>query len=149
MFIKYFQCIHPDRINVRNSAAGTASQTPVIPRKYGKVTRQITRKKSVLENEIIAETFPFDNAVKIPDEMMLIPLNKKFTAKMRNPTDASSKVAESLVKTDTINPEHRTNAGKFHNDLICISKMFFLPGSVLETNYRTDADRKPHEEGIK
>ena len=140
MFIKYFQCIHPDKINVRNSAAGTASQTPVIPRKYGNVTRQITRKKSVLENEIIADTFPFDNAVKISDEMMLIPLNKKFNAKIRNPTDASLKVAGSLVRTDTINPEHRTDNTTMKTEQTqvnyprCMSRDFgiFMPKHLAE-----------------
>ena len=50
-----------------------------------------------------------DNAVKFPDETILIPLNKKLIAKIRKPVEASSKVCGSFVNTDTINPEQSGN----------------------------------------
>ena len=119
--------MHPSRQNQCQKFGSWNSQPDAgDSKKIRKGHKQITRKKSVLENEIIAETFPFDNAVKIPDEMMLIPLNKKFTAKMRNPTDASSKVAESLVKTDTINPEHRTDNTTMNTEQMQVNFIMIL-----------------------
>lgn len=90
-----------DRIRVRNSATGIASQAPTMPRKCGRIRSESTIKTSVRRKEMMADTRPFERAVKKPEEAILIPLNRKFTAKIRKPASASSKVAGSWVKTDT------------------------------------------------
>ena len=87
---------------VRNSAAGTAIQTPVIPRTGGSVKRQIAVNTNVLAKEIMADIVPLESAVKMPEDVILIPLNKKATANILKPEAASSKVALSSVKTETI-----------------------------------------------
>ena len=88
-FRKYFQCILPLKISVKNSETGTAIHTPVIPRIRGRISKHMTRKNRVLANDMMADTFPLDKAVNIPEDIILIPLNKKFIAKIRKPTDAS------------------------------------------------------------
>lgn len=75
---------------VMNSATGTAIQTPVTPRKRGSIIRLITINTRVLENDTIADIFPLESAVNIPEEKILNPLNRKLYAKILNPTTASS-----------------------------------------------------------
>ena len=62
---------------VSASAAGTAIQAPLMPRKCGSTSRQAAVKTKVRQNERIADTLPLDNAVKNPEDVMLTPLNKK------------------------------------------------------------------------
>ena len=38
--------------------------------------------KNILQKEIIADTFPLENAVKKPEETILKPLNKKLKTKI-------------------------------------------------------------------
>lgn len=52
---------------VINSAKGTIIQTPFIPNILGKNMNPIITKTNALENDTIAEIFPFEYAVKIPD----------------------------------------------------------------------------------
>ena len=66
---------------VRNSATGIASHAPVTPRNRGRISRDSTINTSVRKNEIIADTLPLDNAVKKPEDVILIPLNRKLMAK--------------------------------------------------------------------
>ena len=66
--------------SVRNSATGMAIQAPLMPKIRGRIISEMTMNTSVLQKEIMAETFPLDNAVKNPDEVILIPLNKKLIA---------------------------------------------------------------------
>ena len=49
---------------VTNSANGIASQTPYIPHNRGSIISDATIQTNVLLNEISAEVFPSDNAVK-------------------------------------------------------------------------------------
>ena len=79
-----------DRSRVRNSAIGTASQAPLIPRNCGRISREIVVNTRVLAKEMIADTLPFDNAVKNPEERILNPQNRKFMANSRKPVTASS-----------------------------------------------------------
>ena len=66
-----------------NSADGTASQSPLIPRRTGR--KRIARISAikVLRKEMDAEIRPFDNAVNSADAKILIPANKKFQMKIR------------------------------------------------------------------
>lgn len=74
--------MHPSRQNQCQKFGSWNSQPDAgDSKKIRKGHKADHQEKSVLENEIIAETFPFDNAVKIPDEMMLIPLNKSLPQK--------------------------------------------------------------------
>ena len=61
--------------NVASSANGTASQTPVIPIMAGSNSILITINIKVLQNEIIADVFPSENAVNMADPNTLIPAN--------------------------------------------------------------------------
>ena len=70
---------------VINSDNGTASQTPFTPNSMGRVSNPIVIKQNVLKKEIIAETFPLDKAVKIAEEKILNPQNKKLIGKIKNP----------------------------------------------------------------
>ena len=75
---------------MQNSATGIAIQAPIIPKKLGRISNDKTMNPSERQKEIIAETLPFDKAVKNPDDVMLIPLNKKLMEKIWNPVAASS-----------------------------------------------------------
>ena len=79
-----------DKSNVRNSATGTASQAPLIPRNCGRTSSEIVVNTRVLSKEMIADTLPFDSAVKNPEERILTPQNRKFMANSRKPVTASS-----------------------------------------------------------
>ena len=59
--------------NVRNSATGTASQTPVRPNKFGKVNKHTTIQKNVLENDRIAERVPSESAVNNEEANRFVP----------------------------------------------------------------------------
>ena len=78
-----------------------AIQAPLIPKKLGKIRRASTVNTKVLLEEIIAETLPFDRAVKKPELVIFSPLNKKFMANSLNPKSARAKVLASFVKTLT------------------------------------------------
>ena len=78
--------------SVRNSATGMAIQAPLIPKIRGRINNEITIKTNVLQKEISADTFPLDNAVKNPEDVIFMPLNRKLMANSRNPTEASSQV---------------------------------------------------------
>ena len=43
---------------------------------------------SVLQNEMTAEVFPLDRAVKKPEDVIFSPLNRKLTAKSLKPATA-------------------------------------------------------------
>ena len=73
----------------------------MIPRIGGSTSREITVKTRVRLNERIAEIFPFESAVKNPDDVMLSPLNRKLNAKIGNPVTASESVFGSCVNTVT------------------------------------------------
>lgn len=61
---------------VISSARGIANQTPVTPKTFGKSIKQIIIHTKVRINEIIADTFPFDKAVKSEDAKIFTPTNK-------------------------------------------------------------------------
>ena len=70
----------------------------------------MTMNTSVLQKEIMAETLPLDRAVKNPDEVIFIPLNRKLMANSRKPTEASFQVRCSLVKMVTTDGEKKMAA---------------------------------------
>ena len=96
--------------NVSASAAGTAIQAPLMPRKCGSTIRQTAVKTKVRQNERIADTLPLDNAVKNPEDVMLTPLNKKQKANKRNPVNASGKVSASWVNIVIIGRDNTSAA---------------------------------------
>ena len=96
--------------SVRNSATGMAIHAPLMPRIRGRIISEMMVNTRVLQKEIMAETFPLDRAVKNPDEVILIPLNKKLMANSRKPTEASSQVRCSLVKIVTMAGEKKIAA---------------------------------------
>lgn len=74
-----------DTIIVRNSANGTAIQTPTTSNNCGSISNATDIKTNVLNVEITADTFPFDSAVKVADANILNPQNKKLIGKIRKP----------------------------------------------------------------
>lgn len=95
---------------VSTSAAGTAIQAPLMPRKCGSTSRQAAVKTKVRQNERIADTLPLDNAVKNPEDVMLTPLNKKQKANKRNPVNANGKVSASWVNIVIIGRDKASDA---------------------------------------
>ena len=69
-----------------------AIQAPLIPKIRGRINNEITIKTNVLQKEISADTFPLDSAVKNPEDVIFMPLNRKLMANSLNPTEASSQV---------------------------------------------------------
>lgn len=65
-----------DRKKVKNSATGMASHTPVIPSRFGRVSRESRINTKVLQKEIIAEFLPSDKAVNSDEEYTLNPINR-------------------------------------------------------------------------
>ena len=53
--------------------------------KFGKIIRPGMMNPNVLKNEINADIFPLDSAVKIADENILKPEKRKLNANIRNP----------------------------------------------------------------
>ena len=51
-------------------------------------------------------------------------------------------------RTDKITITMDRKEGKSHNNIICISETISLLYTVLETNYRTDPDRKSHIKSV-
>lgn len=69
----------------KNSASGTASQTPVFPNIVGRIRTAPTINKNVLENDIIADVLPSEKAVNIAEEKIPNPINTKLREYMENP----------------------------------------------------------------
>lgn len=72
-------------MHVSISATGMANQTPVTLRIFGNIQSETVINPNVLKNEITAETFPFDSAVKNAEEKILHPENRKPKTKIENP----------------------------------------------------------------
>lgn len=75
---------------VSSSAIGTASHTPVTPKKLGNISNSTVSNPKVRRNDKIADSFPFDNAVNVADVKMFSPQNKKLKEKIKNPFRAIS-----------------------------------------------------------
>ena len=97
-----------------------------MPNIFGRTNSDITIKTSVRLKEISADTFPFDNAVKNPEDVMLIPLNKKLMANILKPAEASSHVCCSFVKTVTITGENITATVTTNTEEIITNKKAIL-----------------------
>ena len=89
-FQKYIKCMTPVTSRVQNSATGMAIHVPVIPKNFGRIRSDRTINPKVLQKEITAEMVPLDRAVKNPEDVMLMPLNRKLMANRRKPAAASS-----------------------------------------------------------
>ena len=76
----------------QTSATGIESQIPSISKKCGSTSMLPTTNTNVRRNEIAADTFPFDNAVKNDDAKILTPANRKFHINIRYPSRAMAKV---------------------------------------------------------
>ena len=63
----------PARIAAKTSATGTASHTPSIPQRAGKIIRAPHLSRSVLTNEISAEIRPLFKAVNNDEPKTLMP----------------------------------------------------------------------------
>ena len=72
------------------SATGSASQTPFIRQKYGKIISAAETNKNVRQNDKTADTLPLEYAVNKADAKMFIPINKKQGANRRLPVKADS-----------------------------------------------------------
>lgn len=59
-----------------NSAIGSASHIPLIPKINGNVINDMTIKIIVRKNDKMADTLPLLSAVNIADENILIPINR-------------------------------------------------------------------------
>jgi hypothetical protein len=68
-----------------NSAIGTASHTPITPKKLGNVSNNIIINTKVRRNDNIADNFPFDNAVNVAEVKIFSPQNRKLKGKIKNP----------------------------------------------------------------
>ena len=72
-------------MSVRNSAIGIANHTPVTFKNLGSIKRKTVINPNVRRKDIIADTFPFDNAVNRAEENILQPENKNPKEKIANP----------------------------------------------------------------
>lgn len=70
------------------SETGTASQTPFIFQKTGKINNATLKNRNVLKKESIAEILPFDSAVNKAEAKTFSPINKKQKANKRLPSTA-------------------------------------------------------------
>ena len=75
---------------VLSSAIGTASHTPVTPKRFGNVSNSTVISPKVRRNDKIADSFPFDNAVNMAEVKMFNPQNRKLKGKIKNPFRAIS-----------------------------------------------------------
>ena len=72
-------------MNVKSSAMGIANHTPVTSQNWGSIKIKAVINPNVRKKDIIADTFPFDNAVNNADEKILQPENRKPKEKIVNP----------------------------------------------------------------
>lgn len=77
-----------DTANMIPSAAGTASQAPVIPQMLGSSRMPPASRPNVRRKERTAETLPFDSAVNIAEAKLFRPQDKKLYEKIRKPLAA-------------------------------------------------------------
>ena len=75
---------------VKNSAAGTASHTPVTPINSGSISKSGVISPNVRKKDNTADSFPFDSAVKAAEVKIFSPQNRKLNGKIRNPFRAIS-----------------------------------------------------------
>ena len=108
--------------SVASSAAGIATQAPVTPKICGRISKKPTINKKVRANEIPADAFPFESAVKNPEDTRFTPLNRKFTAKILNPASANANVPGSFVNTDTIGVARRIEATAIATEEAIVNK---------------------------
>lgn len=80
-------------IIVSSSAIGTASHTPVTPKRLGNVSNNTVINPKVRRNERKADSFPFDNAVNVAEVKIFSPQNRKLKEKIKNPFLAISCIA--------------------------------------------------------
>lgn len=73
--------------SVSNSATGTVSQIPFTSITNGSRNMDSNRKTNVRRKEMIAETFPLESAVNIPEEKILVPTKRKLVANSLNPDE--------------------------------------------------------------
>ena len=66
------------------SAIGTASHTPVTPKRLGNISNSTVIRPKVRRNDKIADNFPFDNAVNIAEVKIFSPQNRKLKEKIKN-----------------------------------------------------------------
>lgn len=64
---------------------GTASHTPVTPKRLGRVSNSTVINPNVRKNDRIADSFPFDNAVNTAEVKIFNPQNRKLNGKIKNP----------------------------------------------------------------
>lgn len=64
---------------------GIANHTPVTSKNLGSIKRKAVINPNVRKKEIIADTFPFDNAVNIADVKLFKPQNRKLYEKIVKP----------------------------------------------------------------
>ena len=77
-------------IMVISSAAGTASHTPVTPKRAGSISSSTVISPNVRRKDRIADSFPFDNAVNMAEVKIFSPQNRKLKGKIKNPFRAIS-----------------------------------------------------------
>ena len=78
-------------MSVKSSANGTANHTPVTSKNLGNTKRDTVINPNVRRKDMVADAFPFDNAVNKADEKILHPENRKLNEKMLNPFFVISK----------------------------------------------------------
>ena len=67
-----------------NSAIGTASHTPVTPKRSGSMSSNTVISPKVRRNDKIADNFPFDNAVNAAEVKIFSPQNRKLKGKIHD-----------------------------------------------------------------
>ena len=112
--------------SVASSAAGIAAHAPVTPKSCGMISKKPTINKNVRANEIPADAFPFESAVKNPEDTRFTPLNRKFTAKILNPASAKANVPGSFVNTDTIGVERTMDTAVIATEDTIVNKKEIL-----------------------
>ena len=64
---------------------GIANHTPVTSQNWGSIKIKAVINPNVRKKDIIADTFPFDNAVNIADVKLFKPQNRKLYEKIVKP----------------------------------------------------------------
>jgi len=77
-----------DKTSAISSATGVANQIPFTPRIAGSISIVININTKERENARIAETIPFDNAVKVPLAKILNPIKSNAIVQILFPVIA-------------------------------------------------------------
>ena len=108
-----------------------------------------SRKTKVRKKEMIAETFPLESAVNIPEEKILVPTKRKLVANSLNPDEVmentslegETKIEISISQARSANADS-ADSNKTDADIENAVQLFMVFTAVIIAEYRCNTGSK-------